>query len=118
MSAAESQPVIPSEDDRLDDRSVRRVSVAGVIVTLAALAAAGALLRRSERSRVHRGVASTAYDPMALDTTPVERDDRGGEERRRQRRALERYGWVDRDGGVARVPITRAMDLVVEREGR
>jgi hypothetical protein len=28
---------------------------------------------------------------------------------------LESYGWVDRASGVARIPITRAMQLIVER---
>jgi hypothetical protein len=25
------------------------------------------------------------------------------------------YGWIDRNGGVVRLPIDRAMDLVLER---
>ena len=29
--------------------------------------------------------------------------------------ALTSYGWVDRGAGVGRIPITRAMDLVLER---
>jgi hypothetical protein len=28
---------------------------------------------------------------------------------------LASYGWVDRNAGVARIPIARAMDLLVER---
>ncbi|MDQ2868688.1 MAG: hypothetical protein M3R59_09810 [Verrucomicrobiota bacterium] len=28
---------------------------------------------------------------------------------------LNRYGWIDKKGGVVRIPIERAMDLVVER---
>jgi hypothetical protein len=28
---------------------------------------------------------------------------------------LESYGWIDRDGGVVRIPIDRAMDLLLER---
>lgn len=32
-----------------------------------------------------------------------------------ERTQLETYGWVDRRAGVARVPIERAMQLVVER---
>lgn len=31
-----------------------------------------------------------------------------------QRRLLENYGWVDRQSGVARIPIDRAMRLIVE----
>lgn len=29
--------------------------------------------------------------------------------------ALESYGWVDRDAGIARIPIERAIDLVARR---
>ena len=28
---------------------------------------------------------------------------------------LSSYGWVDKDGGVARIPIDRAMDVLVQR---
>jgi hypothetical protein len=28
---------------------------------------------------------------------------------------LSSYGWVDKDGGVAHIPIERAMDLILER---
>jgi len=31
-----------------------------------------------------------------------------------QRRELAGWGWVDRDAGIARIPIDRAMDLVVK----
>lgn len=32
-----------------------------------------------------------------------------------ERVQLERYGWVDRPAGIARVPIERAMELLAER---
>jgi hypothetical protein len=35
--------------------------------------------------------------------------------RERQEEALTSYGWVDQPNGVVRIPIGRAMDLVVER---
>ena len=28
---------------------------------------------------------------------------------------LESYGWVDKEGGIARIPIERAMDVMIER---
>jgi len=31
---------------------------------------------------------------------------------------LTTYGWVDKPSGVVRIPIDRAMKLIVEREGR
>jgi hypothetical protein len=32
-----------------------------------------------------------------------------------QERQLHSYGWVDKDQGVARIPVERAMDLILER---
>ncbi len=37
------------------------------------------------------------------------------EYREQQKETLETYGWVDRKAGVVRLPIDRAMDLLIER---
>ena len=37
-------------------------------------------------------------------------------ERAQQRQRLEGYGWVDRDGGIAHIPIERAMALLAARD--
>ncbi len=37
------------------------------------------------------------------------------EHRAREDELLSRYGWVDRENGVVRVPIERAMELLLER---
>jgi hypothetical protein len=37
------------------------------------------------------------------------------EYRREQDERLESYGWVDRQQGVVRIPISRAIDLIVEQ---
>jgi hypothetical protein len=33
----------------------------------------------------------------------------------REARLLEHYGWVDRDAGIARIPVERAMEILAER---
>lgn len=33
----------------------------------------------------------------------------------KQRGALEGYGWVDKDAGIARIPIEEAMKMIIER---
>jgi hypothetical protein len=38
--------------------------------------------------------------------------------RRRQSRILDSYGWSDRGRGFVRVPIERAMELLLEEDGR
>ena len=35
--------------------------------------------------------------------------------RRQARQQLDRLGWVDREAGVVHIPISQAMDLLVER---
>ena len=35
--------------------------------------------------------------------------------RARQQKQLDAYGWVNKDSGVARIPITEAMKIVVQR---
>ena len=35
--------------------------------------------------------------------------------RRGEAEKLESYGWVDKEGGIARIPIERAMELTIER---
>ena len=67
------------------------------------------------------GVAVTPYEqerplpPLPrLQVEPVEELD---QVRAQQAGALDRYGWVDRGNGVVHIPISRAMDLVLERGG-
>jgi hypothetical protein len=49
--------------------------------------------------------------PRLQQSPPIDlRDMRAAEDK-----LLHRYTWVDRDKGVVRIPIERAMDLVVER---
>ena len=36
------------------------------------------------------------------------------EQTERERAVLEQYGWIDRDAGIVRLPVERAMDLWLE----
>src|SRR4051812_19329723 len=38
--------------------------------------------------------------------------------RRQEDQVLSTYGWVDRGNGFARIPIDRAMQLFIERQGK
>jgi hypothetical protein len=46
--------------------------------------------------------------------TPIETTERGLTLRAKQLKQLAGYGWADRDAGIARIPIERAMDLRAE----
>lgn len=107
------------------DVNVGRLAVFGAgvaaMVLVSLLAMAGLfqyLAARSERRDVPPSpLASRDQTPPEprLQTAP-------SAELRRMREheeaVLSSYGWVDRDRGVARIPIERAMDLLVERERR
>lgn len=114
MSAPEtSGPEIPAEDDRVGGRAVTAVAVVGVLVTAAALAVVGAMLP----GRPHPSGPRVAPRRMGhVEQTLIESDDRARIERDRQRRSLDELGWADRAHGLARIPIGRAMDLVVQQE--
>lgn len=38
-----------------------------------------------------------------------------GQYRKRQEELLQTYGWVDQKDGIVRIPIVRAMDLLIQR---
>ncbi|HEY3666261.1 MAG TPA: hypothetical protein VGL19_09685 [Polyangiaceae bacterium] len=84
---------------------------------LALLAAVGASTRIGHTADVSR-MASPPRLPnrvTALEQSLIEDSERGLDLQRRQRAELDRYGWVDRDAGIAHIPIERAMQLSVER---
>ena len=106
------------EPDRLPGGRVGVVALVGVVVTIAAIVAAWLLMIASGREPEQQ--ASAAPPPSALGTVErslVRATQRGTDLRQEQRRELDRFGWADRDAGVARIPLDRAIDLYVAREG-
>jgi hypothetical protein len=53
-----------------------------------------------------------------VEQTMIEDTRTGIDLRERQRRELDGWGWVDRDAGVARIPIDRAIEIVAGRTSR
>jgi hypothetical protein len=53
-----------------------------------------------------------------VEQTPVEVRRTGIDLRDRQQRELDSWGWVDRDAGIAKIPIERAIDLLVDGGAR
>ena len=52
--------------------------------------------------------------PGTVEHSLIETSSRGLDQIAVQRQVLDHYGWVDRARGIARLPIDRAMDLMVE----
>jgi hypothetical protein len=76
--------------------------------------------------RLTRAFATGAPPPAPLparaeigwvEQTPIRETQRGLDTVDEQRRSLQHWGWVDRSRGVARIPIDRAIDLVVADGG-
>jgi hypothetical protein len=53
-----------------------------------------------------------------VEQTPLRDTTTASRLREGQRRDLERWGWIDRDAGVARIPVERAIDVVVSEQAR
>jgi len=121
-------PGVAAEPDRLSARAVVRFAVILTVVSIVALLLVFGLFRLLDA----RARASEAGP------TPVEAEQPRTAEQRlppeprleiepaahlarlraEEDAILESYGWVDKQNGVVRIPIDRAMALMVEREGK
>ncbi len=65
--------------------------------------------------------AEPGWKPTAIDLPPAPRLQTDAPRdlqsmRSHEEQALDGYGWVDRNAGIVRIPIDRAMDLLSRRE--
>jgi hypothetical protein len=89
--------------------------VVGVVLTLVLVGGMIALLAQHPPSSMRAsptGTPSVVPPPPVLQAQPWEELRRYREE---QSRILLNYAWIDRNAGVVRIPIERAMELVIER---
>ena len=119
MWPEERKQLAPEDQHQGADLNFRALLLVGAgLVLLIALAIAGGNLLTPEAADVR--ATRRPLDPERIEEPP---DPRITQSHRLQRRQLERrvaerlssYGWVDRDAGVARIPIQRAVELVLER---
>ena len=108
-------------DSELDFKSIVGFAVVLTIVTVVVLAlmwGMGIVFKEAEQAkdRPPSPMAEALIDPIPpgprLQSTPPRDMD---ELRAQDQETLGTYGWVDQAGGVARIPIDRAMSLVLER---
>jgi hypothetical protein len=103
------------------------LSIRAIVIFAAALAAFGAvshvlLVALFDRYRVGEERRDTPPPPLResrVTPPPPRLQENPGvdlrEFRRREDEILRTYGWVDRNHGVLRIPIDRAMKLIAER---
>jgi hypothetical protein len=116
---AESFPVRQEEDIVPSGRLVRIV-LGTIGVGLLGVFFAGVVLETNTggiRAHALNGAPPRAAGPTIaqVEQAPILGAAAGLDLQRAQRAELSRYRWVDRDAGVAGIPIERAMDLIVEQ---
>jgi hypothetical protein len=114
-----SRFVVRQESDRLASKKLVATTIGSIVAFGAAVAVSGGILG-AERRPVAPGAAAPSVAPMTLGTVEqglILGPARGQGVRSEQRTALDRWGWIDRDAGVARIPVERAMDLVAADAG-
>ncbi|HEY3668448.1 MAG TPA: hypothetical protein VGL19_20745 [Polyangiaceae bacterium] len=95
----------------------RLLSLAGGAVFVSALGVLVSWRMLSDSPASHppvRLISSAAFAPGTPERTPIDTTERGLTLRAEQLKQLARYGWADRDAGIARIPIERAIDLRAE----
>ncbi|HEY7724739.1 MAG TPA: hypothetical protein VH880_05365 [Anaeromyxobacteraceae bacterium] len=110
----------PAEADRIGTWTIVAVGVAALVLFAASSAVTLAWMHRA------RAQMNPAYDqaPRAAGQRKIgiveqqlfENANRAESMRRAQLRRLSSYGWVDREKGVVRIPVERAMDLAARGE--
>ncbi|HUO25888.1 MAG TPA: hypothetical protein VMU61_09480 [Candidatus Aquilonibacter sp.] len=133
---ADTKHESPSANDGFERRDLRSVGVIYFLVGLAlATVLASLLLTRfydflDKRER-SRGPAVSPLVTVPADTRHIPRNypetafpnprleederDQLNQVRLKEEQTLNSYGWVDKDKGIVRIPIERAMDLIAQR---
>jgi hypothetical protein len=104
------------EDDRLPNRRVSVVVALAMMVGIGAVVFSAWFLGATGRGRDH-GPAAPALAPAVIATVEqalIDDAHRAADLRRDQLDRLNRFGWIDRDQGIAHIPIERAMDLIAD----
>jgi hypothetical protein len=119
MSTGQHEQHVSTVEHDIVPRAAFWVTVGvAVVVIVASLFVAEGLLR-SWAGRVPLLSAPPRPAPPEIgivEQTLILDTRRGLDEKVRQRESLLRYGWVDAQHHVARIPIDRAMDLVTDAE--
>jgi len=112
----------PPEEERLPFGLVAAVGLLSLALFAGAVLWARAILRDETRAALPRGEAPATrvgQDEIGIvDQRMFELEGRAEHLRREQLKRLGSYGWVDRDGGVIHIPISRAMDEVTAELSR
>jgi hypothetical protein len=115
---------VRQEEDAVAERTITRVALIALVISVVAVLVSTALLGRAGQARLGGGPAERVekhgyvapQNIGLIEQTLIEHEEEGLYRRALQERRLESYGWVDRARGVAHIPIKRAMALMVEED--
>ncbi len=104
-----------TRDARID--WVLWVAAALMAMLVLCLAGVGLQLYLYHRHDPQPPLTELEREPVQAPAPNLEVDPAAGGERieREARQRLDSYGWVDRQAGVARIPVTEAMEQMAER---
>jgi hypothetical protein len=111
----------PAELDLVPSRRIVMVGVAALVVFTAGSIAAGIGMKMVQRSVNPDGPAALPSEAGRAKIGMVEQrlfenSNMGFAWRAKQRQRLESFGWVDKEKGIAHIPIDRAMERVEKGE--
>jgi hypothetical protein len=123
---AESRKSVPSDHAEVYDRELNLRTILGfcggvVAVTIVALLVMWWMSDSFKRQEQAKDAAPSPLAEAQLDPIPPgprlqPAPPRDMEELRTQdREALTTYGWVDKPGGIARIPVDRAIQILADR---
>lgn len=115
MSAPEHPYEVRVEHGRVAEGRIVAVVIVGLVVLGSSLLVTWLMLPKS--IRLMSGYRREVPRQIAGINQTLILDDPTGEQLvEAQRRELDSYGWVDREAGLVRIPIERAMQLVEEEQ--
>ena len=111
---------VHQEADVVPSRRLIRIVVGSILVGGIGVAAAAVLLviGVGSVSPSFAGAGGPKAAPAkigGLEQTPITTTHAAADATELGRRHLDEWGWVDRDAGTARIPVERAMSVVVEQ---
>jgi len=113
--------LVRAEEDRISSGRIVAVGIASLLLFFLASLAATRMMERDRAALLPDGPPPPPSEVGQrkigiVEQQPFAQTRTGPEWKAEQRRRLDGYGWVDRKEGLVRIPVDRAMDLVVQGE--
>ncbi len=120
-SHSSTSHLVRAEEDRVSSRRIVAVGIASLLVFFLASLVATRMMVRDRAALLPDGPppppAEVGQPKIGIvEQQLYERTRTGPEWKAEQLRRLQSWGWVDRQQGLAHIPVDSAMDLVVRGE--